>query len=94
MVKKVNNTISVSVTNNNVVGGGWLAAFEWRDEYEVAKVSKVSAWKGANAGKRWIREVLEKNTGRKSVKWIASTESDEKGKPLAYSALIEFKVNA
>jgi hypothetical protein len=55
----------------------------------------TSAWSNASAAKRWIKEMVQELTPRKSVKMIATTQNlDAKGKPLAFVGQIGYKRDA
>jgi hypothetical protein len=58
---------------------------------DVVSVLVTSAWANASAGKRWVKEQVQSLTPRKSVKMVAGSELDVKGKPLSFSGALVFK---
>jgi len=92
MVKKVNAVFEATLKKNPEKGGAWLARVTTHDEgIEEGNVIVSTAWSNASAGKRWIKEMVIKMTPRKSVKMIAGTDLDAKGKPMAFDGKVEYK---
>ncbi len=92
MAKKVSKVFKADLTKNNVKGGAWMATITVQEEgVETVDVMIDSAWANASAGKRWIKEMVQKLTTRKSVKMIAGADLDAKNKPLFFRGEIVFK---
>lgn len=92
MAKKVNAVFEATLKKNPEKGGAWLARVTTHDEgIEEGNVIVSTAWSNASAGKRWIKEMVIKMTPRKSVKMIAGTDLDAKGKPMAFDGKVEYK---
>ena len=92
MAKKVNALLEAKLIKNPEKGGAWLASVRVKDEgideyYAVEK----TAWSNASAGKRWIKAKVQELTPKKSVKFIAGTNLDVKGKPLSWTGQVNFK---
>ena len=92
MAKKVNVTFYAQTIKNQSKGGAWLTTIQITDEgmdtpHEVIH----AAWSNASAAKRFIKEKVQELTPRKSVKMIASTNVDAKGKPIAFVGQIGYK---
>lgn len=92
MPKKVNVTFYAQTIKNQSKGGAWLTSIHITDEgMETPNQVITSAWSNASAAKRWIKEKVQELTPRKSVKMIASTNLDAKGKPVAFVGQIGYK---
>lgn len=92
MAKKVSAVFVATLTKNTTKGGAWLARVTAYDEgLDDGNVIVYSAWSNASAGKRWIKEMVVKMTPRKSVKMIAGSEVDAKGKPVAFNGQVDYK---
>ena len=92
MAKKVNVTFYAQTIKNQAKGGAWLTTIQITDEgmdtpHEVIH----AAWSNASAAKRFIKEKVQELTPRKSVKMIASTNVDAKGKPIAFVGQVGYK---
>jgi hypothetical protein len=95
MAKKVNSTFSANIVKNQAKGGAWLATITLSDEgIDTPFDSYQSAWANASAAKRWIKELVQLKTPRKSVKMIASDLLDAKNKPTRFDGAITFKRDA
>ena len=95
MAKKVTSTFSVSIVKNQTKGGAWLATIQLIDDgIDTPYDSYQAAWANASAAKRWVKEVLQATTTRKSVKYIVSDLRDEKQKPVLLEGSITFKREA
>lgn len=102
MAKKKIKVFKVSLTNNFEKGGGWLChvrCFDQDHVYEasfsdVIGQSDYSAWKNASAAKRHAKALAQKWTTKKSVKFIAGSTTDSKGKPASFNGEFTFKVDA
>lgn len=93
MAKKI-KVFKVSLTNNLEKGGGWLCNVQCFDSLDTVGQTDYSAWKNASAAKRHAKAMAQKWTTRKSVKMIAGTTTDEKGKPTTFYGEFTFKDNA
>jgi hypothetical protein len=92
MGKKVSSTFSASIIKNQEKGGAWLANITLKDEgMDTPYDGYMGAWANASAAKRWIKEVVQKLTPRKSVKMLPSSEVDAKGKPVMFNGQVTFK---
>jgi hypothetical protein len=92
MPKKVNVVFYAQAIKNQSKGGAWLTSIHITDEgMETPNQVITSAWSNASAAKRWIKEKVQELTPRKSVKMIASTNLDAKGKPVAFVGQIGYK---
>jgi hypothetical protein len=96
MSKKVNVTFYAQTIKNQAKGGAWLTTISITDEgMDTPNQVMTSAWSNASAAKRWIKEMVQELTPRKSVKMIATTQNlDAKGKPLAFVGQIGYKRDA
>jgi hypothetical protein len=95
MSKKVNVTFYAETIKNQEKGGAWIARISITDEgMEAPSTFLYSAWSNASAAKRWIKEKVQELTPRKSVKMIASTNLDAKGKSVAFVGQIGYKRDA
>lgn len=91
MAKKVSAVFEASLDKNNVKGGAWIAAIKTYDEGIEAHHHELSAWANASAGKRWVKERVQALTPKKSVKMVAGTTLDEKGKPVSFTGSVKYK---
>ena len=92
MAKKVNVVFDATLKKNPEKGGAWLARVTTYDEgIDEGNVIVSTAWSNASAGKRWIKEMVIKMTTKKSVKMIAGTDLDAKGKPMSFDGKVLFK---
>ena len=92
MTKKVNVTFYAETIKNQSKGGAWLTTIRITDEgMDTPHEVIMSAWSNASAAKRFIKEKVQELTPRKSVKMIASTNVDAKGKPIAFVGQIGYK---
>ena len=92
MTKKVNVTFYAETIKNQSKGGAWLTTIRITDEgMDIPKEVIHAAWSNASAEKRFIKEKVQELTPRKSVKMIASTNVDAKGKPVAFVGQIGYK---
>jgi hypothetical protein len=95
MSKKVNVTFYAETIKNQEKGGAWIARISITDEgMDAPSTFLYSAWSNASAAKRWIKEKVQELTPRKSVKMIASTNLDAKGKSVAFVGQIGYKRDA
>jgi hypothetical protein len=93
MAKKTVNSFVVELRKNTTKGGAWLCVIKVLNESGDAKEWTTTAWSNASAGKRWIKEEVQRLTPRKSVKLLASLP-DEKEKPTYFYGNMSFKVDA
>jgi hypothetical protein len=92
MTKKVNVTFYAETIKNQSKGGAWLTTIRITDEgMDIPNQVITAAWSNASAAKRFIKEKVQELTPRKSVKMIASTNVDAKGKPIAFVGQIGYK---
>jgi len=97
MTKKISAVFYAQIVKNQSKGGAWLTTIKLTDEgMDTPYDSYTAAWSNASAAKRWIKEVLQATTPRKSVKMNACTTTppDEKGKPMAFDGEVAFKREA
>ena len=95
MSKKVNVTFYAQTIKNQEKGGAWLTTIHITDEgMDTPNQVITAAWSNASAAKRWIKEKVQELTPRKSVKMVASTNLDAKGKPVAFVGQIGYKQDA
>lgn len=95
MAKKVNVTFYAQTIKNQSKGGAWLTSIHITDEgMDTPNQVITTAWSNASAAKRWIKEMVQQLTPRKSVKMIASTNVDDKGKTVAFVGQIGYKRDA
>lgn len=94
MAKKINATFTASLAKNNVKGGAWMATYvvahEAVDGFMPVKTDH-SAWTTASAGKRWLKEMVQANTPKKSVKLLPGDEKDAKDKPVWFAGNLSYK---
>lgn len=76
---------------NQSKAGGWLASYVIDGNGENTEAGVVSAWKNASAAKRWLKEEVVKKTPRKSIKMVATTVVDVKGKPAEFIGELTYK---
>jgi len=95
MAKKINSMFSANIVKNRTKGGAWLATITLSDEgIDTPYDSYQAAWSNASAAKRWIKEVLQTTTSRKSVKMLPGSELDDKQKPVVFAGAVTFKREA
>lgn len=93
MSKKVNALFNGELRKNKEKGGAWIAEYVvTRADYDKPVVSDYSAWSNASAGKRWLKAMVLEHTPKKSIKMVANSELDEKGKPTYFNGDVVFKV--
>ena len=91
MPKKVNAVFEATLVKNDTKGGAWLATVKTYDEGIEAHHHEIAAWANASAGKRWIKERVQALTPKKSVKMIAGSKLDAKGKPVEFTGSVKYK---
>ena len=92
MAKKINKVFEATLNKNLEKGGAWMATVTVKEDgVDTVDVANTAAWANASAGKRWIKEMVQKLTPRKSVKMIAGTALDAKGKPAAFEGKLTYK---
>lgn len=92
MGKKVDAVFEATLVKNMEKGGAWLATVNTHDEgIDEGYVVIYASWANASAGKRWIKSQVQSMTPRKSVKMVAGSEVDAKGKPVSWSGTVSFK---
>jgi hypothetical protein len=89
-VKKTYN-LKATLRLNQSKGGGWLASYTIDGNGTETELGVVSSWKNASAAKRWLKEEVVKKTPRKSIKMVATTVVDEKGKPAEFLGELTYK---
>jgi len=92
MVKKVSASYKVSIIKQDLKGAAWLVKSVKSITHVPYDDTEYSAWANASAAKRWVKELVKANTPRKSIKMIAGTTLDAKGKPLSFTGELLFKV--
>lgn len=94
MAKKINAAFKAKLDKNLDKGGAWMATFtilhEAADGFMPVK-TESSAWTSAAAAKRWLKHRLMDLTPKKSVKMVAGSQVDAKGKPASFSGEVAFK---
>jgi hypothetical protein len=96
MAKKVNEKVTVTLTKNTLVekGGAWLLDISIATEGDTyAKLVSVTAWSNPSAAKRYLKTIILGNTPRKSIKLIATKNSNE-DKPIEFAGELQYKVDA
>jgi hypothetical protein len=88
---KKNNLFKATLKCNTDKGGAWLAIWTLTNDQDENVVTMVSAWKNASAAKRWFKEQVQANTPRKSIKMLPGSETDAKGKPVAFEGELTYK---
>lgn len=102
MARKVVAKFSAVIELNKDKGGAWLATVSGErpdssmgtslNSMEPAiGFSEVTAWKNASAAKRWVKEMVNAKTPRKSVKLMPLKFNDQ-DKPTKFSGYITFSV--
>jgi hypothetical protein len=95
MSKKISSIFSASIVKNQAKGGAWMATITLSDEgIDTPFDSYQSAWANASAAKRWIKELVQSKTPRKSVKMVASDLLDAKNKPTRFDGAVSYKRDA
>jgi hypothetical protein len=92
MAKKESRKFVVNLNKNPEKGGAWLAFVAVINEENVAVAQVTTAWANASAAKRWVKTQVQALTPRKSVKVVAGSAVDVKGKPVSFTGELEFKV--
>lgn len=94
MAKKISAGFEAELRKNKEKGGAWIAEYSvTRADYDKPIKAEYSAWSNASAGKRWLKSMVLENTNKKSIKMIATSEVDEKGKPVAFNGEVAFKID-
>jgi hypothetical protein len=96
MAKKSTYLFSASATKNPEKGGAWLAKISLTNNSADSEdygtgTTELSAWSNASACKRWIKAKVQAMTPRKSVKMVATSAKDAKGKPIQFDGSLTFK---
>jgi hypothetical protein len=89
MAKKIAVTFSARIWANLEQSGAWIAEYSIDEEGTVT--GEYTAWKNASAAKRWMKSKVQSLTPRKSVKLLAGTELDVKGKPTSFTGTLVYK---
>jgi hypothetical protein len=93
MPKKITAKLEAELRKNKERGGAWIAEFSvTRADYDKPVIGEYSAWSNASAGKRWLKSMVLEHTNKKSIKMVATSEVDEKGKPILFNGEVAFKV--
>lgn len=95
MAKKINANFNAELRKNKDKGGAWIAeyAVSYAGDSNPIKAD-YSAWSNPSAGKRWLKSMVLANTNKKSIKMVANSELDDKGKPVFFNGDVVFKVEA
>jgi len=91
MAKKVNAILNAELTKNPEKGGAWLARVSISDEGMDTANTFITAWSNASACKRWVKEMVQKHTPKKSIKFVVHSTVDEKGKPNLITGVLNYK---
>lgn len=102
MARKVSKRFRAELSLEREKSSAWLAIIyvtntsvdEGANPIERVELTKITAWKNASAGKRWIKAQVQGLTPRRSVKLIAGSDLNEKGKPMGFRGSVDFKVDA
>ena len=95
MAKKVNCVFNATLIKNPERGGAWIARVTTNDEgMDEAGTLVFTAWSNASAGKRWVKEMVQQLTPKKSCKMVAGTALDAKGKPTSFNGTVNYKREA
>jgi len=93
MSKKVNALFNGELRKNKEKGGAWVAEYVvTRADFDKPVKAEYSAWSNASAGKRWLKAMVLANTPKKSIKMVATSDVDEKGKPVLFNGDVVFKI--
>jgi len=92
MAKKESRKFVVTLNKNPEKGGAWLAFVAVVTDEDVAIAQLTTAWANASAAKRWVKAQVQAMTPRKSVKMIAGSAVDLKGKPVSFTGELAFKI--
>jgi hypothetical protein len=94
MAKRVTANFNGELRKNNVRGGGWIAEYSvTRADLDKPVAANYSAWANPSAGKKWLKEMVLAHTPKKSIKMVAGTDKDDKGKPIYFNGDVPFKVD-
>lgn len=94
MVKKITQQMKVNLEKNTLTekGGAWLLSITIFEEgTSVSVYNADTAWSNPSAAKRWIKELVLKQTSRKSIK-LTVEKSDNNGKPILIVGDMTYKV--
>lgn len=84
-------TFSTTVTLNTEKAGGWLAVWSLTNDQDDDIAQGLAAWKNPSAAKKWLKGQAAEHTPRKSVKFVAGPDLDEKGKPVRFAGSLTFR---
>lgn len=88
-MSKTRHTFKARLWANTEKGGAWIAEYLFGTEEDFG--GEYTAWKTSSAAKRWIKAKVQEKTPRKSVKLVAGTVTDEKGKPTTFEGELVFR---
>lgn len=91
MAKKESRKFVVTLNKNPERGGAWLAFVAVVNSEDVVIAQVTTAWANASAAKRWVKTQVQALTPRKSVKMVAGSAVDLKGKPVSFTGELLFK---
>jgi hypothetical protein len=91
MAKKESRKFVANLNKNPEKGGAWLAFVAVINEENEAVAQVTTAWANASAAKRWVKTQVQTMTPRKSVKMVAGSALDVKGKPVSFTGELLFK---
>jgi hypothetical protein len=91
MAKKESRKFVVNLNKNPEKGGAWLAFVAVVNDEDVALAQVTTAWANASAAKRWVKTQVQALTPRKSVKMVAGSAVDAKGKPVTFTGELSYK---
>lgn len=92
MAKKESRKFVVTLHKNPEKGGAWLGFVAVVTDENVAVAQMTTAWANASAAKRWVKTQVQALTPRKSVKMVAGSAVDAKGKPVSFTGELVFKI--
>lgn len=90
MERKIEHSFMALMEKNTEKGGAWRARVTiFQGENEIHNY--ITAWTTASAAKRWVKSLLPLTT-KKSIKFVATNEVDEKGKPICFGGGFKYNV--
>lgn len=93
MAKKVNAHFNGELRKNNVKGGAWVAEFSiTRSDFDKPVTAEYTSWANPSAGKKWLKEMVQTHTPKKTIKMVAGTDKDAKDKPIYFNGDVLFKI--
>jgi hypothetical protein len=93
---KVTKTLNAALTKNTAVekGGAWLLTITEGVSGAISNGPGThSAWANPSAAKRYLKQYVQNNTPRKSIKMVIGATNDA-GKPTHLSGELSWKADA